>query len=300
MRCVVIHHHDEDGRAAAAVVRLGVKGRTKEFLFIEAMYGKEIPFDQLREDDEIYVVDYSMQKPGDWDKLLAIPKKAGYPVTWIDHHVTAIEAANGTPAEKLPGIRKEGKKAGCMLAWDFFFPDAPAPAIIGLISDRDTWTWEHGDETAFLHAGLQMEDTSPESPMWRHMLVPSDCGTPAALRTLVEFGKCVVQYKQRFYSRLRKKLAYEVEFEGHKALAINVCGLGSEAFGFPGGYRGEMPDEWDILITFYFGGEHFTVSLYSKKVDVSAIAKKYGGGGHPGASGFQTDYLPFQKKAENG
>jgi nanoRNase/pAp phosphatase (c-di-AMP/oligoRNAs hydrolase) len=35
------------------------------------------------------------------------------------------------------------------------------------------------------------------------------------------------------------------------------------------------------------------VSLYSDKVDVSALAKKFSGGGHKGASGFITDNLDF-------
>jgi len=35
--------------------------------------------------------------------------------------------------------------------------------------------------------------------------------------------------------------------------------------------------------------------MYSKTVDVSKIALKYGGGGHVGASGFQVKELPFKK-----
>jgi nanoRNase/pAp phosphatase (c-di-AMP/oligoRNAs hydrolase) len=46
---------------------------------------------------------------------------------------------------------------------------------------------------------------------------------------------------------------------------------------------------------FVFDGEQYTVSLYSKTVDVSEIAKKYGGGGHKGAAGFQCKKLPFMK-----
>jgi nanoRNase/pAp phosphatase (c-di-AMP/oligoRNAs hydrolase) len=35
--------------------------------------------------------------------------------------------------------------------------------------------------------------------------------------------------------------------------------------------------------------------MYSKVVDVSEIAKRYNGGGHKGASGFQSKELPFKK-----
>ena len=35
-----------------------------------------------------------------------------------------------------------------------------------------------------------------------------------------------------------------------------------------------------------------------KTVDVSEIAKKYGGGGHKGAAGFNMDKLIFEEKGE--
>lgn len=46
---------------------------------------------------------------------------------------------------------------------------------------------------------------------------------------------------------------------------------------------------------FSFNGRNgtWTYSMYSKTVDVSNIAKKYGGGGHRGAAGFNTDKLIF-------
>lgn len=40
--------------------------------------------------------------------------------------------------------------------------------------------------------------------------------------------------------------------------------------------------------------KQFTVSLYSETVDVGAIAKAHGGGGHKGAAGFVCDTLPWK------
>ena len=53
---------------------------------------------------------------------------------------------------------------------------------------------------------------------------------------------------------------------------------------------------YDILMPFYYNMQtrKFTVSLYGKgDIDVSKIAVKYGGGGHYGAAGFQSETLPF-------
>ena len=57
---------------------------------------------------------------------------------------------------------------------------------------------------------------------------------------------------------------------------------------------------YDILMPFSFNGRNgtWTYSMYSKTVDVSEIAKKYGGGGHKGAAGFNTNRLIFERKGE--
>ena len=51
--------------------------------------------------------------------------------------------------------------------------------------------------------------------------------------------------------------------------------------------------EYPIVIAYYWDGGRWKISLYSEKVDVSEIAKAYGGGGHKGAAGFQCGALPF-------
>lgn len=86
------------------------------------------------------------------------------------------------------------------------------------------------------------------------------------------------------------KLGFETEFEGVKFFAVNLGHCNSE-------YFKSLPEgEYDGFMPFSFNGDLFTVSMYSKTVDVSEIAKKYGGGGHKGASGFQCKELPFKKK----
>jgi nanoRNase/pAp phosphatase (c-di-AMP/oligoRNAs hydrolase) len=57
--------------------------------------------------------------------------------------------------------------------------------------------------------------------------------------------------------------------------------------------------EYDILLLFSTGnGRTWSYSIYSETVDVSEIAKKYGGGGHKKASGFQSKKLLLKKPRE--
>jgi nanoRNase/pAp phosphatase (c-di-AMP/oligoRNAs hydrolase) len=57
------------------------------------------------------------------------------------------------------------------------------------------------------------------------------------------------------------------------------------------------------MLVFGFTNGNWTVSMYTDKPDINVglIAKKYGGGGHVGASGFQCiGELPFELPTKKG
>jgi hypothetical protein len=92
--------------------------------------------------------------------------------------------------------------------------------------------------------------------------------------------------------RIVSAKGYELEFDGHSTLALNVSGTGD---------LGEMIRQRGYEIGYCYsermqnGKLMIFVTLYSSTIDVSAIAKKYGGGGHKGAAGFsfQREGTPF-------
>ena len=77
--------------------------------------------------------------------------------------------------------------------------------------------------------------------------------------------------------------SFEVRLEGHSTLAVNARGNGD--VGNYGRERG-----YEIVYTYIdemqVGGLTTVVTLFSNKIDVSVIAKRFGGGGHAGAAGF--------------
>jgi oligoribonuclease NrnB/cAMP/cGMP phosphodiesterase (DHH superfamily) len=79
------------------------------------------------------------------------------------------------------------------------------------------------------------------------------------------------------------RFGQKVMFEGHPTLAIN-----QRADGDLGDHiRKKGYDIAYCYIETVQNGKLMTfVTLFSDKVDVSEIAKKYGGGGHKGAAGF--------------
>ena len=76
---------------------------------------------------------------------------------------------------------------------------------------------------------------------------------------------------------------FVVKFEGQKTMAINDRGTGEI-----GSYIQELGHKIAYCyIDNLHAAEMYTfVTLFSKEVDVSEIAQKFGGGGHRGAAGF--------------
>ena len=91
---------------------------------------------------------------------------------------------------------------------------------------------------------------------------------------------------------LISKKGFETIFEGYKAFALNLGLCNSEYF------KSVDNGTYDLLMPFSFDGDEWIISLYSRNIDVSEIAKKYGGGGHKGAAGFHCKELPFKKYIE--
>jgi nanoRNase/pAp phosphatase (c-di-AMP/oligoRNAs hydrolase) len=82
-----------------------------------------------------------------------------------------------------------------------------------------------------------------------------------------------------------KSFAYYTFFEGYEAVVVNIGHVGSEIF--------DSIKKKPLLIMYVYDGKDYKVSLRSEEVDVSKIALKYGGGGHPGASGFECKEIPW-------
>ncbi|MCK9521014.1 MAG: hypothetical protein M0R74_18615, partial [Dehalococcoidia bacterium] len=176
----------------------------------------------------------------------------------------------------------------------------PVPRMIQLVGDRDIWAWKCGEETKNFFAGSQMHDTKPDSEFWwkcmdheLEPLPPPNTGNAKAKESgeifwkrLLQDGETINRYKASTDEEINKSLGFDLSFEGFNCWAVNRGRISSDRLG-------GRNKQYDILMPYYHDGKQFTVSLYSEKVDVSVIAKKYGGGGHKGASGFQCEKLPW-------
>jgi oligoribonuclease NrnB/cAMP/cGMP phosphodiesterase (DHH superfamily) len=287
MKC--FYHNDNDGIFAARCVHAWWGIPSKDITlghpkFVAIDYNDTFPMDTIHKGELVVIVDYSL-KPDMMHKLLEITED----VVWIDHHKTAIEMYHDFD-RIIRGVRQDGE-AACVLTWKYIHwwsgrggrkenfanvdPDIPVARAIELVGDRDVWKWEFGDDTKFFHAGIQAHDLTPDSDFLFDMLT----NKPELVDEVIEHGKCIQAYREKFYKRYLDQYMFEVELDGHKCLALNAGMCGSEAFG-------DKFEEYPIVITFVQDGLRYIVSLFSHTVDVSEIAKANGGGGHANASGF--------------
>lgn len=293
MKC--FYHNDLDGRCAGWVVHtwVGIKPNQGGYIesgFIEMNYNKPFPFEAIERGEQVWIVDFSIS-PQEMERLLSITED----VTWIDHHKTAIDKYAFFPYE-IRGIRKDGE-AGCALTFKYVHwwtdrgdghidlsrvnPHISVPEHVKLVEDWDLWKFHYGDRTRAFKEGCGLEDTSPSSDFWMNCMISTE-----RIEGTIASGETAIRYRSQWAKDFMRSWAFPVTFEGYKCMAANLGSCNSE-------YFKSIQGEYDIMMPFVFDGKQWTVSLYSTTVDVSEIAKKFGGGGHIKASGFQCSTLPF-------
>jgi oligoribonuclease NrnB/cAMP/cGMP phosphodiesterase (DHH superfamily) len=204
-------------------------------------------------------------------------KKAAASYLVLDHHKSAM-----TELGDDPNCYFDMNRSGAGLAWDFFFPGAPRPAMIDFIQDRDIWTWklERSQEFAAALDAVPMELEAYSS------LLEATISQPEALAKHLTTGTAMVTYRDSLVKQIAEKAGARM-WLGHKILSVNSPILQSEV----GNFLAKKPD-CDIGLVWNYDHEDHTcrVSLrtfHEKAPDVSAIAKRYGGGGHTRASGMK-------------
>jgi uncharacterized protein len=302
----VYHHNDHDGRCSAAIVFNFFKSLNKELVrsieFYEVNYpvGDTIEppgLDNIKDGERIYILDYHFE-----DHYINKIMEKTRNITWIDHHKTSLDYSYINEIHSILDI----SKAACMLTWEYFH-DEPAPYAVRLIQAWDIWDLGFSPYVEPFKEGLYLYDHMPTDSIWDLILDPS-LGTDTIIVPLsniydehhpimkiirdnhpiteiIQRGEICLEYKNRKNKQYIEELSFEAIFNGYKCI---VCGIpeGSKIFG-------DKINDYDIGITYSFNGVNWAVSLYSAKdIDVSEIARQYGGGGHKGAAGYTTTRLP--------
>jgi len=111
---------------------------------------------------------------------------------------------------------------------------------------------------------------------------------------LIEEGRSIHRYYRTLIDAFKKN-ATEARIGGVLVPVVNT------PFQFASELAGELAEDAPFAACYWFHAHGCTFSLRSRKdgEDVSEIAKKYGGGGHPGAAGFKLTWEEAWKIISN-
>lgn len=279
----IYHGNCADGFGAAWVVRRAIP----DCEFHAGIYQNEPPDVRGR---DVILVDFSYKRP-----VLEAMARVSASLLIIDHHKTAIDELGdlmqvndlrhfqvNSYQDVCEGVTPSWysyfnlERSGAGLAWDFFFPDEKRPELINRIEDRDLWRFAYADTRAIQAAVVSYPY---DFDTW-DMLFKTDL---SVLRTE---GEAIERKHFKDIKELVGVVTRPMRIGGHEVLMANLpCTLTSDAGhqlaqGKPfGGCYWDTPE-----------GRVFSLRSTDEGLDVSTIAKQYGGGGHRNASGFRLSY----------
>ena len=196
----------------------------------------------------------------------------------IDHHKSAM-----VELHDITNTHFDMSKSGAMLAWEFFHPGKEPPKFIQYIQDRDLWKWELPYSKEFAAAFDMIPFEFEEFEKFEDDSVFDDA---------VKRGSYILAYSKTVVKKVCEK-ASNRKMGGKDVMVVNASHWMSEI-----GSR--LAPDCDFAMIWYWDHEarETKVSLraFHDAVDVSEVAKKYGGGGHKKAAGFQ---LPKGKHIED-
>ena len=280
---VIYHSADLDGFCSGAIAKMALISNVgidhKNIEMIGWDYGHDFP---SLGDEETIVVMTDISLPAN---LMQELQKRGDKFIWIDHHKTAIELSEKEGYGKVPGSRLIGDSAS-LLTWQYFFNGEQVPKIVYWVDRYDVWKqgpdWNEVMEAQY---GMRHQMNNPKDEKafeeWIIRFYNDNI-----MEEVFYDGKTILAYETE-QARIKCSKAFDVMFEGLLFSAINNPIGGSSILN---SYRG--PDHQGLMVFSYHGKkQRWVVSLYKNElnegVDLSVIAKKYGGGGHAGACGFE-------------
>lgn len=258
----IYHGHCDDGFGAAYAIWRKLGNIVK---YHPGVYGKEPP-DVT--DMNVAIVDFSYKRP----VMLALAAKAKS-ILVLDHHKTA-EADLAGLAEECQNITVEFdmSRSGAVMAWEYFNPNEEVPDFFRYLQDRDLWTKQLPGVDEFTAA---LRSYPQEFGQWSELF-------HRPVTDLIVEGMAI----QRYYRTLvdqAKKHAYPRIIAGYTVPVVNASMfMASEV-------AGELAEGQPFAAVYVETATDVIWSLRSRApdgVDVSEIAKRFGGGGHKHAAGF--------------
>lgn len=261
-KILCIHHGGcDDGFAAAWAVESKYPGQVEH---VPGVYQTEPPDCT---DREVVIVDFSY-KLHVMEKIAFVAKS----ILVLDHHKTARDDLVLLLREGVIDGEFDMERSGAMMAWDYYHGKGNHPPIIDYVQDRDLWRMELPD--SIFHS-MALRSYRQDFKIWDGL----------TSEALIEEGKPIYRYYRGRLDEVRRNARVET-IAGH---AVPVC---NAPWFMASDLAGELAFGLKFAAVYWDTADRRTYSLRSRGdggIDVSEVAKKFGGGGHAGAAGFTVD-----------
>lgn len=198
----------------------------------------------------------------------------------LDHH-EGIQ----TVVESMPNHVYDAKRSGSTIAWNYFHPDVPTPTLLQHMEDEDLYTFKMPDTRAI---GVFLNGSDFSFSFWDS--VARDLDDSVKRKEILAKAYSYLDYFNHLVA-LSVEHAHPVIFEGHHVLLANTSPMKTLKSAVGNILAKKMPP-FGLVMSVHPHG--LGVSIRGDgTVDVSAIAQKYGGNGHPTSSGF---HIPWQSE----
>lgn len=234
--------------------------------YVPASYG-DAPPDVVGRD--VLIVDFSYPRPA----LLEM-EAAAASIRVLDHHKTAQDALR-----MLDFCVFDMERSGAGLAWDHLHPEERRPWLVDYVEDHDLWRFKlPASKAVNSYVGAVPRG---DMAIWDN-LANRNVGEVALMGAAVEMKVDSYVADMCRQARLLTVVGH-IDIPVVNAPYINTSEL-----------VGKLAESAPFAVGWYQRSDgKYAYSLRSRgEFDVSALAKKFGGGGHKNAAGFVADSFP--------
>jgi uncharacterized protein len=217
---------------------------------------------------DVYLVDFSYKRDV-VEKLLLDAAS----VTLIDHHKSALD-----DLKDLPGLKYhiDINRSGATLAWSYLFPDEKYPLLLEHVEDRDLWRFKLQNTKEVMAC---LFTYNHDFDVWNELMSADE----SRISEMVNIGKVLISKHDKDTRELVKLCKRRMVIAGYDVPVASIPYMfASEA--------GHIMAEGERFAACYIDTDSeriFSLRSNNDGVDLSEIAKHYGGGGHVRAAGFK-------------
>jgi len=229
----------------------------------------------------LYIVDYSF----DVETLLRLADMFRHTVV-LDHHKTAQEEL-----ESLIGIRPDLEivfdmnRSGAGITWDYLMQNISRPWWVDYVEDRDIWNnaLPHTDAI-----GQYLRSVPYDFHAWEELNIMS-------ADTARNLGEAMLREADAQFRRIKSMTHRMIEVAGYTVPSVNSPCYQSEL-----GHDLCQDHPFAVMWCMNQDGQYYnSFRSTDEGVDVSEIAKLFGGGGHRNAAGAVTELPIWDYNEEN-